>query len=56
VKSEHNKEKTLQQLGERLEKQMFGPFMYVFWILLVKVGDRVISNFADQRVGVGRAT
>jgi hypothetical protein len=30
VKSKHNKEKTLQQLGARLEKQMFGPFMYVF--------------------------
>jgi hypothetical protein len=30
VKSDHNKEKTLQQFGARLEKQMFGPFMYVF--------------------------
>ena len=54
MKSEHNKEKTLQQPGERLEWQMFGPFMYVFFILSVEVGYRLISYFSDKRVRVGR--
>jgi hypothetical protein len=54
VKSEHNREKTLRQPGERLEWQMLGPFMYVFFILPVEVGYCVISYFSDKRVGVGR--
>ena len=31
-------EKTLHPLGERLQQKMFGPFVYVFSILLVEIG------------------
>jgi len=31
---------------------MIGPFMYVFFILSVEVGYRVISYFSDKRVRV----
>ena len=31
---------------------MFGPFMYVFFILSVEVGYRVISYFSDKRIRV----
>ena len=34
---------------------MLGPFMYVFFILSVEVGYRVISYFSDKRVRVCRA-
>jgi hypothetical protein len=33
---------------------MLGPFMYVFFILSVEVGYRVISYFSDKRVRVAR--
>jgi len=33
---------------------MLGPFMYVFFILPVKVVYRVTSYITDKRVGVGR--
>ena len=33
---------------------MLGPFMYVFFILSVEVGYRVISYFSDKRFRVCR--
>jgi len=30
-------EKTLQQLGEKLQQEMLGPFVYIFSILPVEV-------------------
>jgi len=31
------KRKTLQQVGEELEKKVLGPFVYVFFILAMEV-------------------
>jgi hypothetical protein len=47
------KGKTLQQLGRRLEENVLGTFVYVFFILVMQVCSGVVPYGTDKGVGVG---
>jgi len=47
-------EKTLQPLGERLQQKMFNPFVCIFSILLVEIGQSVVPYLADKSVRMSR--
>jgi hypothetical protein len=45
-------EKTLQQLGEKLQQEKLSPFVYMFSILPVEVRYGAVPYFTDKKVGV----
>jgi hypothetical protein len=47
------KGKTLRQLGRRLEENVLGTFVYVFFVLAIQIRYGVVPYVTDKGVGVG---